>query len=207
MGAFCPRKEWREKGLPAARGWEASRRGRRCGFGVAGSEGPGEPAGGMQGPRGPVWLRRGTRCSQSAEGHCQNPGAAHHPLRCLVSGVRVEIPLSSGKALAQMTQKGLVCSVRALRSVAAGLLKEGELFPTALRWASAWCWQWDTGTESLLDSPVSGRGGIVLGKISFLFFSTSTMCPLIKRSTVRIIMKILSPHCRPPIRTEQSLPP
>lgn len=160
----------RSGGGRGSRGWGTTRRGRPCRAGVAGSEGPGEPAGGIRSPRGPVRLRRGPRCSQSAEGHCQTP-AVRHPLRCLVSRVRVEIPLSPGKAPAQMTQKGLVWSVRALRSVAAGLLWRGKVscFPTVLRCASACGWQWDT--ESLLDSSVSRRrGGIVLGKIPFPIF-------------------------------------
>lgn len=190
LRAFCPRKEWGEKGLPAARGGRRAGGAEPAGSVPQGARAPGSGRG-QAGPAGSRLAAAGPRCSQSAEGHCQKP-AARHPLRCLVSGVRVEIPLSSGKALAQMTQKGLVWSVRALRSVSAGLLKEGELFPSALRWATACGWRWDTGTESLLDSSVSRRGGIVLGKIPFLLFFPSTMCPLIKRSTVCIIMKFLN---------------
>lgn len=57
FGSFLPTKGVGEEGAPGGTG--ATRRGRACGAGVTGSQGPGEPAGGIRSPRGPVWLRRG----------------------------------------------------------------------------------------------------------------------------------------------------
>lgn len=124
-GAHVPR--WRSR---PARGLEAMSLGQTppwWGIGGGCVEGRGETSGGIQSPPGPIWLRWGPCCSQSVEGHCQN-SALRHPLSCLVSGVRVEIPPSPAKALAQMTQKKeLTWSVQALRSITAGLLGMGKV--------------------------------------------------------------------------------
>lgn len=76
-----------------------------------------------------------------------------------MSGVRVEIPPSPAKALAQMTQKKayLECPGSAVNYCWSAVDGEGELFPTALDWAGARDWQRDAGTELLLDSFVSRR--------------------------------------------------
>lgn len=102
----------------------------------------------------------------------------------------------------------LECPGSAVSPCRAAVEGEGELLLTALPWASAPGWQWDTGTESLLDSSVNRRSEIVLGKIPLALFFTFTMCPLTKRNTVCIIMKFLKrfpPHRRRPIQSEQSL--
>lgn len=59
-----------------------------------------------------------------------------------------------------MTQKKkayLECPGSAVNYCWSAVDGEGELFPTALDWAGAFGWQWDAGTELLLDSFVSRR--------------------------------------------------
>lgn len=45
FGSFLPTKGVGGEGAPGGTGWEATRRGRACGLGAAGSEGPGERPG------------------------------------------------------------------------------------------------------------------------------------------------------------------
>lgn len=162
---------------------------------VSEGEGQGEPSGGIQSRPGPIWQRRGPCRSQSAEGHCQN-SALRHPLSCLVSGVRVEIPPSPAKALAQMTQKKKVTwSAQALRSIIAGLPWMGKVSCFPQRWIGP-VLMVGSGTQarSYFWSFISmrkERRTDFWQKSSLQFFKLSPCAPLRKRSMVCIIMKLL----------------